>query len=263
MSEFASGSLAGALAYLAQRGARYATVIDLGCADGTFSLNCWDMRLLPGPPAYVNVEANAIYEESLKKIQEVVSGSYAIAAICDFDGEVELHSGSHAYWASVLPHDHPYWSGSHNKPGKGIKVQSLKLDTLVRRFSLKPPYLLKLDLQGGEFAALRGGEEMLKETDTVICETENDEFPRICEFLTGRNYSLFDLTELARSGDGMLYQFYPIFLNRRLDYLIPKVPWKPEFNEAVIQAMDQRRKVILEGHAKILSKYSPSRPRQS
>jgi hypothetical protein len=55
--------------------------------------------------------------------------------------------------------------------------------------------------------------------------------------------------------DGMLCQLYPVFLNRRLDHIKNTLPWDPDNNEAVIAAMDQRRKSILDKNAKALAHY--------
>jgi FkbM family methyltransferase len=189
MSEIQVGSYSATLAILVRKACASRRVIDLGCADGHFYLHHFEVGLLPGSTC-VNVDANAIYEPSLKEIQQVLGGHYSIAAMSDSDGEIELRTGSHPYWASLLPPEHPYWAGSHNRPGQTVKVRAITLDTLVQQFALKPPFLLKLDLQCGELAALRGGKKTLMETDTVICETGNDEFPSICEFLTNHNFGL-------------------------------------------------------------------------
>jgi FkbM family methyltransferase len=253
MPEFQLGSFAATQAMLFLKGVRYGTVIDLGCADGNFCLESLENGLIPGSTC-VNVDANALYEPSLREIQQALGGHYLIAAISDSDGEVELQTGSHPYWASLLTPEDPYWSGSHNRPGATIKVPAVTLDTLVQRFALKPPFLLKLDLQGGELTALRGGQKMLAETDTIICETANDQFPSICEFLTTRNFGLFDLTGMSRiESDKSLVEFYPVFLNRRLDHLKTKEPWNPAKNDAFIAMMDQRRAAILGQIARILA----------
>jgi len=261
MPEVQLGAFTGSLQILFGKGVHYATVIDLGCADGDFYLKHFELGVLPGAIC-VNVDANAMYEPSLREIRQVLGGHYAIAAVSDSDGEVELQTGSHAYWASLLPPDDPYWSSSHNRPGPTIRVQALTLDTLVQRFALKPPFLLKLDLQGGELAALRGGQNMLAETDTIICETANDQFPPICEFLTARNFGLFDLTQVNRlPADGTLCEFYPVFLNRRLDHIKAQEPWNPANNEAVIAAMHQRRMSILDQIAKTLAAHRAAKSR--
>lgn len=254
MVEVPLGTFTATIAILFQKGVRYGTVIDLGCADGTFYLQHFHYGLLPGSTC-VNVDANTLYEPSLREIQQVIGGHYVIAGVSDRDGEIELQSGSHPYWSSLMPPDHPYWSGSANRPGQPIKVRALTLDTLMREHSLKPPFLLKLDLQGGELAALRGGEQTLAQTDTIICETAGDEFPSICEFLVRRNLALFDLTNLARLDEGTLTEFYPVFLNRRLDHIKIKDPFRdPAVANSLLASMEQRRRGLLEMNAKILAR---------
>jgi hypothetical protein len=132
MPELQLGSFAATLGILFLKGVRYGTVIDLGCADGHFYLEQLEFGIIPGSIC-VNVDANAMYEPSLSEIQKVIGGHYAIAAISDSDGEVELQTGSHSYWASLLHPEDPYWSVSHNLPGPTIRVQALTLDTLVQR----------------------------------------------------------------------------------------------------------------------------------
>jgi FkbM family methyltransferase len=251
--ELQLGTLTATIGILFQKGVRFATVIDLGSADGTFYLEHFGYGLLPGSTC-VNVDANVLYEPSLQEIERAVGGHYVIAAVSDHDGEIELQSGSHPYWASSVPPDHPYWSGSHNRPGTPIKVRALTLDTLVRELALKPPFLLKLDLQGAELAALRGGEKMLAETDTVICETAGDEFPSVCELLVRHNLGLFDVTQLSRLHDGTLVEFYPIFLNRRLDHIKIKDPFSdPAKQSSMLALMEQRRHKLLELNASLLA----------
>jgi FkbM family methyltransferase len=244
----------GTLAILVNKGVRFGTAIDLGCADGNFYLTCLDTGLLPGA-ACINVDANALYEPSLREIQQVMGGHYLIAAVSDSEGEVEMHSGSHAYWASALPTDSSYWASSHNRPNEPVKVPATTLDALVKRFAPKPPFLVKLDLQGYEINALRGGQAMLAQTDAIICETAHSAFASICEFLTSNNFGLFDLTEMSRLSDGTLVEIYPVFLNRRLDHIRATQPWDPSQNELMIQQMNQRRQQILEWNAKVLAKY--------
>ena len=243
MPEVPVGSYVAALAVLFNRGARYGTVIDLGCADGTFCLTWFAGGLFPGSTC-VNVDANALYEPSLRDIQSVLGGHYVIAAISDRDGEIELDTGSHPYWASAVSSDHSYWSGGLNRPGEKTKVRAYTLDTLVRELALKPPFLLKLDLQCGELAALRGGAKMLAETDVVVCETATDEFAPVCEFLHAHDHELFDLTEISRYGDGTLTQLYPVFLHRRLDRLRTKDGFG-ERRQEVIELMAKRRAALL------------------
>ena len=72
---------------LFNKGIRYATVIDVGCADGHFFLN--HMSWFPGAVP-LNIDANRLYEESLKAIKDAVGGNYRISAITDCVGEIEI-----------------------------------------------------------------------------------------------------------------------------------------------------------------------------
>lgn len=254
MTEVPIGSFVASLVILFNRGVRYGTVIDLGCADGQFCLNYFALGLFPGSTC-VNVDANTMYEPSLREIQQVLGGHYVIAALSDHDGEIELNAGSHPYWASAVPPEHAYWAGSLNRPGATVKVRALTLDTLVRELALKPPFLLKLDLQCGELAALRGAEKMLAETDVIVCETALDELAPVSEFLVGRNFSLFDLTQIERYGDGTLSQLYPVFVNRRLGHLVKTSdPFSdPAQRSALLANMEARRVGILKSNADVLA----------
>jgi FkbM family methyltransferase len=252
MPEFQAGTVPGTLAMLFNKGLRYGTVIDLGCADGNFCVEFHHIGLFRGASC-VNVDANAMYEPSLRQVQEVLGGHYVIAGVSDREGDIELQTGSHPYWASLLPADHSYWSGSHNRPGETVKVRAVTLDRLVDELAVKPPFLLKLDLQGGELAALRGADKTLGDTDCVIVESSPQDFPAVCGFLTARNFGLFDLTQLTRVGDGTLCEFYPAFLNRRHDHLKPKDVFAPEQAPALIAAMEERRRAVVDRTTKLLA----------
>lgn len=261
MTEVPIGTFAATLAILFNRGVRYGTAIDLGCADGHFCLRHFALGLFPGSTC-VNVDANALYEPSLREIRQVLGGHYVIAAASDHDGEIALNAGSHPYWVSSVPPQHSYWAGAINRPGETIKVRALTLDTLVGELALKPPFLLKLDVQCGELAALRGGEKTLAETDVVICETAIDEFPSICEFLVNHNLGLFDLTDLARFNDGTLSQLYPVFLNHRLDHTKKKDAFGDSAQgSSVVAAMEARRDAILKSNASMLAQLRAKIPR--
>src|SRR5262249_14667960 len=169
MPDFHFGTITGSLAIMFVKGLRFGAVIDLGCADGNFYVEHFYNGLLPGSVC-INVDANALYEPSLRKIQETLGGHYGIGAISDHAAAIDLQTGSHPYCATVLPPDHPnfsetHWGATHNRPGATIKVRALTLDTLMRDLRPKPPFLLKLDLQAGELSALRYAETMLADTD--------------------------------------------------------------------------------------------------
>jgi hypothetical protein len=108
LANIPAGSFTGTLAGLFQKGVRYSTIIDVGCADGHFYVHHYGLGLFPGSTV-LNIDPNPIYESSLKSIKDVMGGHYAIAAASDSEGELELTMSSHPYWSSLRPRGDPYW----------------------------------------------------------------------------------------------------------------------------------------------------------
>ncbi|HEY3917376.1 MAG TPA: FkbM family methyltransferase [Stellaceae bacterium] len=230
---------------LAQKGVRYATVFDLGCADGQFFVDHFAQGLFQ-EAVPVNIDANAIYEESLQAVRETFGGHYRIAAVSDATGEIELTTSVHPYWSSLRPSNDLYWERI-NKLASGRKqVPALRLDDLVAELRLAPPYLVKLDIQGAEAQALRGARRMLADTNVVICEADIADFQTINGELVAAGFDLYDITVVNRLADQTLGWFYPVYLSNRLAHLKPRRFWRDSSNEAVIQRQIERREHILE-----------------
>jgi FkbM family methyltransferase len=246
------GTYASTLAVLFQKGLRYSTVIDVGCADGHFFLSHHANGLFSGA-SVANIDANPLYEESLKAIREVMGGHYFIGAVSDCDGEVELTQSVHPYWSSLRPSGDPYWQRINNLSQSSTRVQAVTLDLLAARLQLKPPFLIKLDVQGAEVPVLRGARDVLRETDVVICEADIDDFQDINAGLVEAGFNLFDVTQPAWLSDRSLGWFYPVYLNRRQDRIRPRAFWDTAVNEQVIKAQTDRRKSILEFNAAALA----------
>lgn len=239
------------LQVLASKGIRYGAAIDVGCADGHFSLNLLNMGLAPGAVP-VNVDPNPVYEASLKAIQETVGGHYRICAASDRVGEVELTLSTHPYWASLRPADDLYWQRINNLSGEKTTVPTLTLDRLRDELALEPPFLLKLDVQGAEAAVLRGSTALLDDTHVVIVESDIADFQSINGLLIERGFALFDLTGISRTPDGALGWFYPVYINRKIDSVRPKAFWSPEQNDTTIRMQIERRNAILKSNEEIL-----------
>jgi len=128
------------------------------------------------------------------------------------------------------------------------------LDVLAGQLSLRPPFLIKLDIQGAEASALRGATEVLKNTHAVVCETDVAYFVAVNATLTERGFVLYDLTAFNRVTDGTLGWFYPVFVSRALDFVRPKAFWDAGSNDAVIRMQEVRRQAILKSNAEILER---------
>jgi FkbM family methyltransferase len=237
---------------LFNKGIRYSTVIDIGCADGDFFLGLWSMGIIPGAVPF-NIDANPIYENSLKAIKSVAGGDFCISAVSDHEGELEFTNAVHPYWSSLRPANDLYWRRVNSLSLTKTIVPATTLDLLRARHAMKPPFLLKLDVQGSEEDALRGASEVLKDTHVVVCEADVDDCRAIDVILAKHDFVLYDLTTLSRIADGSLGWFYPVYINRTIDHIRPREFWNAKDNEAVMQVQVKRRASILQSNAEILA----------
>lgn len=247
----AAMSFSATLERLFKKDVSYSTVIDVGCADGHFFLN--HMKLFPNAVP-LNIDANRLYETSLKAIKDAVGGDYFIGAITDYNGEIDVTESVHPYWTSIRPEGDSYWSRVNALIKGKVKVPTMTLDALVEKLSFNPPFLLKLDVQGAEKAALVGARSVLRSTQAVICEADIDDFPDINAVLVDAGFGLYDLTELQRLRDGTLGWFYPVYINNKLEGVRPRAFWDEQDNDAVIGAQVARREEILKSNIAILNR---------
>jgi len=246
------------LELLFHKGVRYKTVIDVGCADGHYFLS--QMNFFPSAVA-LNIDANRIYESSLREIKEVLGGDYRICAVSDQAGEMELVESIHPYWSSLRPEGDQYWSRVNNLVAQKTKVPVATIDSILAETALPGPYLLKLDVQGSELPALKGARKVLSETHAVVVECDIADFQGINATIVDAGFFLYDLMALSRTNDGTLGWFYPIYVNNALSHLQPNEFWVPEANAEVIDLQVKRRAAILDGIAHTLEHFRRS-PRQ-
>lgn len=246
------------LRLLAQKGLRYATVFDLGCADGHFFVeNYLAGSFTASIP--VNIDANKLYEPSLQSIQATFGGHYRIAAASDEAGEIALTTSLHPYWNSMRPPGDLYWDRINALTAGMEMVPAIRLDDLAAELDLKPPYLLKLDIQGAELQALRGSSHILAATDVIIVEADIADFQAINAEIVGAGFDLFDLTGISRLDDDALGWFHPVYLSKRLAHLEPRHFWRAADNEAVIQMQLERRRGIVTRLSTVLAEIRAAR----
>jgi FkbM family methyltransferase len=252
------GSFTGTLVGLFEKGIRYSTVIDVGCADGHFYVHHSRLGLFPGSTA-LNIDPNAIYEDSLKEIQEVMGGHYVIAAASDQEGEVELTTSAHPYWSSLRPLGDTYWERINGLNEGTIKVPAVTLDALAVRLNLSSPYLMKLDVQGAEIQVLRGAREVLAQTHAVICEADLDDFEAINRAIVDAGFGLYDVTQPNWLSDRSLGWFYPVYLNRSLEGMKRRAFWDPAQNREVLKMQTDRRRDVRNHLARMLAEHRRSK----
>jgi len=98
------------------------------------------------------------------------------------------------------------------------EIRRAKLDTIVRTDSIRPPFLLKIDVDGHELGVLQGAEATLIDTAVVIIEaplqkTDTSAFFKRSEFLLKRGFYLVDIVDMAYY-DGALWQVDLVFVKK-------------------------------------------------
>lgn len=234
------GSLYAALALALKQGVPIMSIIDLGCADGNFSVTARTMGPLAGA-ALLNIDAQALYEPSLRRIQRVLGGHYRICAAADHTGTTDLATASHPYWSSLRAPSEDYWHQLPDAYRETVPVPVRTLDEIVAEIRLPPPHLIKLDIQGAELAALAGATRTLGDSNLIVVETGVAEFAGVHRLVTDAGFELFDLTHLNRGPDHRLSWFYPIFAHKRFRLSAPGPLWAAEQSQAVIAHQDARR----------------------
>lgn len=78
----------------------------------------------------------------------------------------------------------------HYKTGQEIRVECHRLDELMKRALVRPPDLVKVDIEGSELPALQGMEELLRARHpTLVMEIHGAEIGQaLFEFLDGLGY---------------------------------------------------------------------------
>jgi FkbM family methyltransferase len=101
------------------------------------------------------------------------------SAVMDYDGAAKLLEGSNRSVSSVHP------DGT-------IPVRAVTLDHLVFTEGLERPTVIKIDIEGAEYAALMGAEKILKQCrPTIFLATHNSEVhANCCALLTKMGYGL-------------------------------------------------------------------------
>jgi FkbM family methyltransferase len=154
-----------ALAHLSNMGFQPATVIDVGVGYGTEKL----YAAFP-EASHVLIEPLAEFRETLEDICRRYSARYVLAA-----------AGSSA--GTKVINVHPYLEGSSTLHEQGRpdgivprEVPVVTVDDVCRNLGLSGPYLIKVDVQGGELEVLAGAAETLLQTDVVVLEVSLFQF---------------------------------------------------------------------------------------
>ncbi|MEX2200630.1 MAG: FkbM family methyltransferase, partial [Dongiaceae bacterium] len=212
---------------LKERGLGIASAIDVGSADGDFLLFMKACGAL-SDAACLNIDANPVYAESLREIESVTGTRFHIGPLAAHEGDVTLTRGGHIYWNSIRGPEESYWKEGGIATEGGDIMRARTLDALVREIGMKGPFLLKLDVQGGELSVLSGATQLLKETALLVVEINRPDLREVDRFIEKSGFDLFDITDIGRNSAGHYAWHYATYLERSLMERFGAPLWKPE-----------------------------------
>lgn len=190
------------------------TVIDVGVANGTVDLYA------PFPRAFhLLIEPLQEYKDAISKILEKYNGMHVMAAATNKKGTVEFNIHSdHLPGSSMLKEEM-----GPEADGVVRKVDAVVGDDIVSEYSLSPPFIIKVDVQGAELSVLDGFSKTLEKTDLVVLEvsffkfmTGAPEFADIVIYMKNHGFVAYDLLGgLRRLLDGALGQIDMVFVKEK------------------------------------------------
>ena len=148
------------LAQIARLGFQPETVIDVGVAYATTEL----YDAFPSASLLL-VEPLAEFEPFLKKICSAYNAQYVLAAAGEAPGTGIIHVHEDGVGSSLLREIE-----GPSVDGVSRTIPIVTIDQLCLEKHLKPPYLVKADVQGAELRVLTGASRTLQQTGAVILE---------------------------------------------------------------------------------------------
>lgn len=195
-------TMADALAQLRARGFEPRTVFDVGVGKGTP-----DLYTAFPDARFVLVEPLSEYEYALDHFARQLNAIPVRAAAGTSLGMVRISVEGEG--SSVMAAD----------PGRSREVPMITLDSLCQDYSLTGPFLIKADVQGGELDVLAGAKQILRETEVIALEVSlfspRDGWPQfsdIFQWMTQREFAVYDFFGGHRRRDGALAQIDIVFV---------------------------------------------------
>lgn len=184
------------------------TIIDVGASNGAWSERV--RQLFPGSVCYL-IEANSCHEPALQEYcRRTPRTQFILSAAGDEEGEIFFDARNPFGGAAFKDQSNPHL----------VRLPMTTIDAEVRKHSLKPPYLIKLDTHGFEVPIFNGALQTLSQTSLIVVEVYNFQlhetslrFHQMCEFLEDKGFRPVAIFEpLYRARDQILWQMDMLFV---------------------------------------------------
>lgn len=168
-------------------------VYDLGANVGFYSLLASTLAGKEGMVfSFEPSPRNLRYLTKHIELNQISSCRIFDMAVSSSDGVAQFYLDTNHAEGRLMPDRLQLTEGGQNHT---VPVKTVKLDTLVFSRGMAPPNLVKCDIEGGEYDALKGAEATLRQFAPVIFLATHgtDVHRRCCELLDGLGYDLLPL----------------------------------------------------------------------
>ncbi|MBN2438699.1 MAG: FkbM family methyltransferase [Deltaproteobacteria bacterium] len=170
------------------------TVIDVGAARG-----CWSAEVSTIWPEshYILIDPLEENQDDLKSVGKKLKHSdYRIAAMTDRSGNLTLNVHADLEGSSI------FLEREDGINGMPREIESLTVDDLVSDMGLRPPILLKADVQGAEMQVIMGAKRTLPIVEMIILEV------LLFDIYQGENPQLFDTVSYLKSNGFVTWDIF-------------------------------------------------------
>jgi FkbM family methyltransferase len=158
------------LSALVRQGIIPRTVIDVGANAGQFAIA--SAMMLRNVKIHSFEPVPETVSALIKNVRTLRNVKVYPLALGERQGHCKFHVNSHSQSSSILQLDKSHLEAFPNECEiHTINVELTTLDAVFEKVDLKPPVLLKLDVQGYEAKTLAGGPRTLNRCDYMVVET--------------------------------------------------------------------------------------------
>jgi FkbM family methyltransferase len=203
---------------LVERGYSFPTIYDIGGSNGAWTSIM--SKVFPNSRFELFeplAEINATYKAQLKHLKTVHADAHMNAvAIGESDGKIDIHMSNDPSGSTTLPI-------GQSESFKAVSVPMRSIDSIVKEGKSPPPDFIKIDIQGGEMAALKGAANTLPGVQFLLLETwlqrgYGKSTPLLHELiavLADQNFVPYEFTDVYRGSNGESVSIDVVFINKR------------------------------------------------